>query len=83
MQADVSLPVELPVSNTDLIVAFGNILDNALEACEGVPGAQIRLQAYLAKGTSSFTSATRCAVSLQRQSRGAFRSWSAAWAFAC
>mgnify|MGYP000366429964 CR=1 FL=1 len=50
VQADVSLPVELPVSNTDLIVAFGNILDNALEACEGVPGAQIRLQAYLAKG---------------------------------
>ena len=38
------------MSNTDLIVAFGNILDNALEACEGVPGAQIRLQAYLAKG---------------------------------
>lgn len=50
VQADVSLPVELPVSNTDLIVAFGNMLDNALEACEGVPGAQIRLQAYLAKG---------------------------------
>ena len=50
VRADVSLPVELPVSNTDLIVAFGNMLDNALEACEGVPGAQIRLQAYLAKG---------------------------------
>ena len=50
VQADVSLPVELPVSNTDLIVAFGNMLDNALEACEGVPGTQIRLQAYLAKG---------------------------------
>ena len=33
VQADVSLPVELPVSNTDLIVAFGNLLDNALEAC--------------------------------------------------
>ncbi len=50
VQADVSLPVELPVSNTDLIVAFGNMLDNALEACEGVPDAQIRLRAYLAKG---------------------------------
>ena len=33
VQAEVSLPVELPVSNTDLIVAFGNLLDNALEAC--------------------------------------------------
>ncbi len=50
VQADVSLPAELPVSNTDLIVAFGNLLDNALEACEGVPDAQIRLRAYLAKG---------------------------------
>lgn len=50
VQADVSLPAELPVSNTDLIVAFGNMLDNALEACEGVPDAQIRLRAYLTKG---------------------------------
>ena len=50
VQADVSLPVELPVSNTDLIVAFGNMLDNALEACEGVPGAQITLCAYMDKG---------------------------------
>ena len=39
VQADVSLPVELPVSNTDLIVAFGNLLDNALEACSGIPDA--------------------------------------------
>ena len=50
VRADVSLPVELPVSNTDLIVAFGNLLDNALEACEGVPGAQITLRAYMDKG---------------------------------
>lgn len=50
VQADVSLPVELPVSNTDLIVAFGNMLDNALEACEGVPGAQITLRAHMDKG---------------------------------
>lgn len=50
VQADVSLPVELPVSNTDLIVAFGNPLDNALEACAGIPDAQITLRAHMDKG---------------------------------
>ncbi len=50
VQADVSLPVELPVSNTDLIVAFGNLLDNALEACSGIPDAAITLRAYMDKG---------------------------------
>ena len=50
VQADVSLPVELPVSNTDLIVAFGNLLDNALEACNGIPDAAITLRAHMDKG---------------------------------
>ncbi len=50
VQADVSLPVELPVSNTDLIVAFGNLLDNALEACSGIPDAAITLRAHMDKG---------------------------------
>ena len=49
VRADVSLPVELPVSNTDLIVAFGNLLDNALEACSGIPDAQITLRAHMDK----------------------------------
>lgn len=40
----------LPVSNTDLIVAFGNLLDNALEACSGIPDAQITLRAHMDKG---------------------------------
>ena len=50
VRADVSLPVELPVSNTDLIVAFGNLLDNALEACAGIPDAAITLRAHMDKG---------------------------------
>ena len=50
VQADVSLPVELPVSNTDLIVAFGNLLDNAIEACAGIPDAAITLRAHMDKG---------------------------------
>ena len=50
VRADVSLPVELPVSNTDLIVVFGNLLDNALEACSGIPDAAITLRAHMDKG---------------------------------
>ena len=50
VRAEVSLPVELPVSNTDLIVAFGNLLDNALEACAGIPDAAITLRAHMDKG---------------------------------
>ena len=50
VRADVLLPVELPVSNTDLIVAFGNLLDNALEACSGIPDAAITLRAHMDKG---------------------------------
>ncbi len=50
VRADVSLPVELPVSNTDLIVAFGNLLDNALEACSDIPDAAITLRAHMDKG---------------------------------
>lgn len=50
VRADVSLPVSLPVSNTDLIVAFGNLLDNALEACTGIPDAAITLRAHMDKG---------------------------------
>ena len=46
VRADVSLPV----SNTDLIVAFGNLLDNALEACSGIPDAAITLRAHMDKG---------------------------------
>ena len=38
------------MSNTDLIVAFGNLLDNALEACAGIPDAAITLRAHMDKG---------------------------------
>ncbi len=85
VRADVSLPVELPVSNTDLIVAFGNLLDNALEACAGIPDAAITLRAHMDKGAiSSFRNPTPSAPGSRRaESPGASRSWSAGWAFAC
>ncbi|MFR6424825.1 MAG: sensor histidine kinase [Oscillospiraceae bacterium] len=85
VRADVSLPVELPVSNTDLIVAFGNLLDNALEACSGIPDAAIdAARAHWIRAISSFRSRTPSVPGSRRdKSPGASRSWSAGWAFVC
>ena len=44
IRAQVSLRAGLNVSNVDLVRAFGNLLDNALEACAGIAGACIDLR---------------------------------------
>ena len=44
IRARVSLSAGLTVSNVDLVRAFGNLLDNALEACAGIAGACIDLR---------------------------------------
>ena len=43
IRAKVSLGAGLPVSNVDLVRAFGNLLDNAVEACSGTAGACVVL----------------------------------------
>lgn len=45
----VRLPKELPISNADLISIFGNLLDNAAEACRQVPEGHIRLRAAVVR----------------------------------
>lgn len=47
VETDIILPVELPVSNTDLVIVFGNIMDNAVEACARVVHPSIRLDARI------------------------------------
>jgi len=47
---EIVLPASLPVSNTDLIVLFANLMDNAIEACSALDNADIRITAKLAKG---------------------------------
>ena len=44
IRARVSLSAGLTVSNVDLVRAFGNLLDNALEACAGIAGACVDLR---------------------------------------
>ena len=43
IRARVSLSTGLTVSNVDLVRAFGNLLDNAVEACSGIAGACVDL----------------------------------------
>ena len=47
VKTDIILPVELPISNTDLVIVFGNIIDNALEACSKVEHPSITLDAKI------------------------------------
>ena len=47
---NVILPSELPVANTDLIIVFGNLMDNAIEACAKVECPTIQINAHVEKG---------------------------------
>ena len=47
--ASVVLPRRLPIANVDLVILFGNLMDNAVEACSQVASPFIRLEAGLRK----------------------------------
>lgn len=51
-EADVRLPAETSISNADMIIAFGNMLDNAEDACRALPEGKryIRIQADIKNG---------------------------------
>lgn len=50
VQVDVALPAELAIENTDLIVLFGNLMDNAIEACKQTENAALSLAAHISRG---------------------------------
>lgn len=50
VETHIILPVELPVSNTDLVIVFGNLMDNAVEACAKLENPKIELNAHIEKG---------------------------------
>lgn len=49
VEASVVLPRRLPIANVDLVILFGNLMDNAVEACSQVASPFIRLEAGLRK----------------------------------
>lgn len=50
VETHIILPVELPVSNSDLVIVFGNLMDNAVEACAKLENPKIELNAHIEKG---------------------------------
>lgn len=50
VNTEIVLPDSLQISNTDLIVLFSNIMDNAIEACSCLENSSISLSARISKG---------------------------------
>ena len=48
IHASVSIPADIPISATDLVCTFGNLLDNAVEASVGRGGAEVQVRSYVA-----------------------------------
>ncbi len=46
-QCDAKLPADLPIKETDLCIIAGNILDNAIEACQRLQKADTFIQVYM------------------------------------
>ncbi|MGI6254445.1 MAG: GHKL domain-containing protein [Acutalibacter sp.] len=61
------LPQTLPIPEPDLCVVCGNLLENALEACEGLPDAFIRAAANLSNGWLSLMVDNSAAQGLWRK----------------
>lgn len=50
LDVSVSVPADISIASTDLVCTYGNLMDNAVEACAGVPGAVITLRTHIAAG---------------------------------
>lgn len=50
LDVSVSVPADISIASTDLVCTYGNLLDNAVEACTGVPEAVIKLRTHVSAG---------------------------------
>ena len=50
VETHIILPVELPVPNTDLVIVFGNLMDNAVKACAKLENPKIELNTHIERG---------------------------------
>lgn len=69
VKADIMIPAELNISNTDLIVLFGNIMDNAVEACGCADAKEISLRSHAAKGYLIVTESNPAVKAPQKKQR--------------
>lgn len=69
VEASVTVPADISVSDTDLICTFGNLLDNAVEACSGMKDPVIRMSARVAAGFLVISMENPVGPSDERKSR--------------
>lgn len=69
VNAEIELPDSLQISNTDLIVLFSNIMDNAIEACSCIESANISISAQISKGHLIVNETNPVAASVPQKAR--------------
>lgn len=75
VDATAKVPVELTVKDIDLCVIIGNLLDNAMEACEKLPEGSRFIRIYISvKGNHLYMSFTNSAGKKQEKVGMLFRS---------
>lgn len=75
VDATAKVPPSLTVGNVDLCVIMGNLLDNAMEACEKLPEGSRFIRIYIAvKSKHLYMSFTNSAGKKQEKVGGLFRS---------
>jgi len=50
LDAILTVPADIPIASTDLVCTYGNLLNNAFEACDGMEGAVIKLRTGISSG---------------------------------
>lgn len=69
VQLRVRLPEAIGISNSDLIIAFANLLDNAADACHACEDKTISLTAAVNKGFLTIETENACRTQLQTKKR--------------
>ena len=69
VQADIRLPSHSTISDVDMIIAFGNLLDNAVESCVGVDNPYIHIRAVLSDGFLHIEMENPCCINSGRQEK--------------
>ena len=69
VKADAKIPVSLTVSELDLCIVIGNLLDNAIEACMELPPEERLIRIYMEmKGNYLYMALTNTAAGKKKQS---------------
>lgn len=69
LDVSVSVPADIAIASTVLVCTYGNLMDNAFEACEGIPGATVKLRTHVASGYLVITTENPIGPDMGRKTR--------------